>query len=99
MTDINIPDNITNPSIVAENDPEFIQTFNQFIRVARIQSVISLENFLNPIEEEEDLHEELTEEAILESVQQSMEEEEEEEEQIPTPYSNIPKKERIITLG
>ena len=82
-------------------DVEFSEEFNRFIQSARIQSAMTLDDFLNPPTENSFTHLQLTDDEILEAIQHVDEDEEQEEAEInaSSSYLSLSKKERIIALA
>ncbi len=98
-TVITIPFSI--PPMVNEEmvDAEFIADFNNFLQATNIQSAMTLNNFINPANEDA-VQEQLTDEQIIELVLRMDEDEEDEEElELPSPYLNLPKSDRVIALA
>jgi hypothetical protein len=62
---------------------------------------MSLDNFLNPEDEDMSVHIQLTEEELLQSVQEVEQDEEQEEAENETPsyHLNLPTNEKIITIA
>ena len=85
----------------SDDDEELIEAFNKFIQQANIQQPMSLENFLNPPDEDSNTQGQLTDDEILELVQRVDEAEDQEagESNTPSPYLNLSKKEKITTLA
>ena len=80
---------------------KFSEEFNKFIQSAEIQSVMLLDDFLNPPTEDSFTHLQLMNDEILEAIQYMNEDEEQEEAEINAPslYLSLSKKERIIALA
>ena len=97
---INTLDLAIDSTLEGSMDAEFSAEFNRFIQSARIQSAMTLDDFLNPPTEDSFAHLQLTDDDILEVVQHIDESEEQEDEiNVPTPRLNIPKRERILALA
>jgi DDE superfamily endonuclease/Tc5 transposase DNA-binding domain len=82
-------------------DAELSEDFDRFIRAANIRTAMSLDNFLNPEDEDVNVHVQLTDEEIVQSVQQVEEDEEQEEAETEAPshHLNISVSEKVITIA
>ena len=91
-----IPINI----VVTETNEELTNMYEQFIQAADIQSAMSLNDFINPLEEEQN-HELLTDEEILEAAATVDHDKEQEEAEAAAPmlYSDLSKQEQVIALA
>ena len=98
---VNTLDLAIDSTIEDSMNAEFSEEFNRFIQSTRIQSAMTLDDFLNPPTEDSFAHLQLTDDDILEVVQHMDESEEQEEVEInvPSPHLNIPKRERILALA
>ena len=54
-------------------DDEFVEDYQQFIQQARIENPMSIENFLDPIDEDDEIQVEMTDEEIVELIKGSLE--------------------------
>ena len=54
-------------------DDEFVEDYQQFIQQARIENPMSIENFLHPIDEDDEIQVEMTDEEIVELIKGSLE--------------------------
>jgi hypothetical protein len=91
----------TPPSTANEEatDAEFIADFNNFLQVTNIQSAMTLTDFISPANEDA-VQEQLTDEQIIEIVLKVDEDEEDEEElEPPSPYLNLPKQDKVISIA
>ena len=73
-------ENITEPfsepesmQVPVDIDNEFVEDYQQFIQQARIENPMSIENFLDPIDEDDEIQVEMTDEEIVELIKGSLE--------------------------
>ena len=98
---VNTLDLAIDSTIENSTNAEFSEEFNKFVQSTGIQSVMTLDDFLNPSTENSFAHLQLTNDEILESMQHMDENEEQEETEInlSSSHLNLPKRERIIALA
>lgn len=73
-------ENITEPfsepesmQVPVDIDNEFVEDYQQFIQQARIENPMSIENFLDPIDEDDEIQVEMTDKEIVELIKGSLE--------------------------
>ena len=98
---VNTLDLAIDSTIENSTNAEFSEEFNKFVQSTGIQSVMTLDDFLNPSTENSFAHLQLTNDEILESMQHMDENEEQEETEInlSSSYLNLSKRKRIIALA
>lgn len=98
MAELLIDPTVMDPNI---NDAELSEDFERFIRAANIRTAMSLDNFLNPPNEDASVHLQLVDEELWQSVQEveQDQEQEEAENEAPSPYLNLPINEKIIAIA
>jgi len=85
-------------------DTDFVQEYQQFIQQANITNPMTIENFLDPVKEDEDTQVELSDEEIVDLVKESYsestsEDQPEEVVTMPSPYLSLPIKAQICVFA
>jgi hypothetical protein len=85
-------------------DVDFVEDYQHFVQQARIQNPMSIDDFLNPIDEDDGIQLEMTEEEIVELVKGSLEAEstsidEDNDDSGPSPYLSLSIQEQITILA